>query len=129
MNNIVSNIKRIREQKGYKQEYMAVKMGITQPSYSRIESQEASLSIEKLQKIADILDTDISAFLDASKITIQNQTNNDGAYGNGYVENLTIENKETTQKLIQTLENENQHLKNEIEFLRSMLKNQSAQSS
>jgi hypothetical protein len=41
-----------------------------------------------LQKIADILETDISAFLDHSKLTIQNQTNHEGAYGNGYIENL-----------------------------------------
>ena len=125
MNKIVSNVRRIREQKGYSQEYMAIKLGIKQPSYARIENQQASLSIEQLQKIADILETDISAFLDASKISIQNQTNNNDACG--YVENLHIENKETTKKLIQTLEDhiqllkdENLHLKGEIEFLRAM---------
>ena len=129
MNKIVSNIKRIREQKGYSQEYMAVMLGMKQPSYSRIESSEASLSVEQLQKIADILETDISGFLDSTRLNIQNQTNNDGAYGNGYIENLYIENKETMQKLIQSLQdniqqlkNENEHLKNEIEFLRSMVK-------
>jgi len=127
MNTITSNIKRIREQKDYSQEGMAVNMGISQSKYSRIESGEASLSIKELQKIADILETDISAFLDNSKITIQNQSNNNEAYG--YVENLHIENKETTKKLIQSLEDtiqqmkdEIQHLKNEVEFLRSMIK-------
>ena len=128
MNKIVSNIRRIREQKGYSQDYMGVKLGITQSSYSRIESEDAALSIEQLQKIADILETDISAFLDASKITIQNYTNNDVEFVNGCVENLYIENKETTKKLIQTLEdniqqlkNENQHLKKQIEFLNSLI--------
>jgi hypothetical protein len=42
--------------------------------------------------------------------------------GNGYVENLCIENKETIKKLIQALEDENQYLKTEIEFLRSIIK-------
>ena len=128
MNKIVSNIKKIREQKGVSQEYMAIMLGMKQPSYSRIESSEANLSIEQLQKIADTLETDITDFLDSSRLTIQNQTNND--YANGYVENLHVENKETTQKLIQSLEDniqqlkdENQHLKKEIEFLRSMIKN------
>ena len=72
------------------------------------------------------MQTDISAFLDTAKISIQNQTINDCA--NGYVENLHIENKETTKKLIQAkddtiqqLKNENQHLKNEVEFLRSII--------
>ena len=122
MNNIVANIKRIREQKGYPQEYMAVELGITQASYARIENQQSNLSVDRMLQIADILKTDISAFLDASKISIQNQTNHEGAYGNGYVENLHIENKETIKKLIQTLENENQHLKKEVEFLRSIIK-------
>ena len=120
MDNIVSNIKRIREQKGYSQEYMAVQLDMKQASYSRLESQESKLTLNRLQEIADILETDISTLLDSSKVTIQNQTNNEGSFG--YVENLYNENKETTKKLIQTLENENQHLKEEIEFLRSMIK-------
>ena len=122
MNNIVSNIKRIREQKGYSQEYMATKLGMQQATYSRLESQESKLTINRLQDIAIILETDIVDLLDSSKITIQNQTNNEGAYGNGYVENLFIENKETVKKLVQTLENENQYLKKEIEFLQSIIK-------
>ena len=125
MKNTSLNIKRIREQKGYSQELMATKLNISQASYARLESEETKLSIDRLQKIADILETDILTFLDTSKLTIQTQTNNQGAYGNGYVENLYIENKETFKKLIQTLEIENQHLKTEIEFLRSMVKESS----
>ena len=126
MNNIVSNIRRIRDQKGYSQYSMATELGLTQAAYSRLESGESKLTIDRLQEIAKILDTDISAFLDSSKITIQNQTNNDNA--SGYVENLHIENKETAkkliqsfEKLIQTLEDENRHLKKEIEFLHSII--------
>ena len=122
MNNIGFNIKRIRDQKGYSQEFMASQLNISQASYARMESQEIKISIDRLQKIADILDLDISAFWDSTKLSIQNQTNNEGAYGNGYVENLYIENKETLKKLIQTLENEKEHLKTEIEFLRSIIK-------
>ena len=126
MNRITSNVKRIREQKDYSQDYMAVNMGISQSKYSRIESGEAKFSMIDLQKIADLLETDISEFLDAPKITIQNQTNNDNA--SGYVENLNIENKETTKQLIQAkddiiqqMKDENQHLKNEVAFLRSII--------
>ena len=121
MSKIISNIKKVRSQKGYSQEYMAAELDMTQAAYSRIENNESKLTIDRLQRIANILDTDVSTLLDASKITIQNQTNNEGTFGNGYVENLHIENKENMQKLIQTLENENLHLKNEIEFLRSLV--------
>jgi len=126
MNNIGYKIKRIREQKGYSQEFMASQLDITQPTYARLESQETDLSINRLQKIAAILDTDILTFLDSSRISIQSQTNSEGAYGNGYVENLYIENKEMLNKVIQTLENENRHLKKEIEYLRSIVKTSNA---
>jgi transcriptional regulator with XRE-family HTH domain len=119
MNNIGSKIKRLREQKGYSQEFMASKLDIAQASYARIESQEIRLSIDRLQKIAEILETDISTFFTPTNLTIQNQTNNEGAYGNGYIENLYIENKEITNKLIQALEEEIKHLKTEIDFLRT----------
>ena len=126
MNNIASNIKRIREEKGYSQEYMATQLNTTQATYARMESQKTKFKIDWLQPIADILDTDASAFLDSSKLTIQNQTNNEGSYGNGYIENLHLENKESTKKIIQTLEDKVQHLKSENEFLRSMLEKQLA---
>ena len=122
MNNICFNIKRIRNQKGYSQEFMATQLNISQASYTRMENQEIKLTVDRLQQIADILETDISAFLDSSKLTIQNQTNNEGSYANGYVENLYIENKETLKKLIQTQENEILHLKTEIKFLQAMIK-------
>jgi transcriptional regulator with XRE-family HTH domain len=105
-------------------EFMAAQLDITQASYARIESENIKLTVDRLQKIAEILETDISTFFDASKLTIQNQTNNEGAFGNGYVENLHIENRETTKKIIQTLEDEINHLKAEIEFLRAMVKNE-----
>jgi len=90
MNNIGFNIKRIRDQKGYSQEFIASRLNISQATYARMENQEIKISIDRLQKIADVLETDISTFLESSKVTIQNQTNNEGAYGNGYVENLHI---------------------------------------
>ena len=100
---------------------MAVELGISQASYARIESEESKLTVDRLLKITIILETDIAFFLDSSKITIKSKTNNKDAYNNNYLENLYIENKETSQKLIHTLENENHHLKNEIELLQSII--------
>lgn len=37
-------------------------------------------------------------------MSIQTQNNYEGSYGNGYVQNLHIENKEATQKLIESYE-------------------------
>jgi len=124
VNNIGSNIKRIRGQKGYSQEFMALQLNISQASYARMESQEIKLSIDRLQKIADILEIDISIFFKVSKIETHEQINNEDTYNRSCIENLRIENKETLKKLIQTLENENEHLKTEIKLLFELIKKQ-----
>jgi len=48
-------IRKIRELRNYKQEYMAEKLGISQVSYSRIESGQTKLDLRRLQNIAKIL--------------------------------------------------------------------------
>ena len=40
MNNVNFNIKRVRDQKGYSQEFMASQLNISQASYARMENQE-----------------------------------------------------------------------------------------
>lgn len=103
MNNIGFNIRKIREQKGFSQEYMANVLNISQASYARMENEETKITVERLQKIAEILQTSIIDFFNSDKFTIHNQ-NYEGAYGNGYVQNLNIENKEATEKLIASYE-------------------------
>lgn len=55
---IVENIKRERIANNYSQEYMGLKLGISQNAYSKIELGITSLSIGRLFKIAKILEID-----------------------------------------------------------------------
>ena len=112
MNNIGYTIRRVREQRGYSQEFMASRLNITQATYARIESQEINLSIERLHNIADILKTNVIAFFDSPK----NQIVHEGGYNNG-----SAENQEMLKKLVLTLENENAYFKKEIEFLHTII--------
>jgi ribosome-binding protein aMBF1 (putative translation factor) len=48
MNNVGSNIKRLREQNGYTQDYMAPELDIVQATYARIESGEIKVSTDRL---------------------------------------------------------------------------------
>lgn len=58
--NIVGNrIRQIREMKGLSQDYMASQLGLTQPSYSRLEKDDERLTITRLQQIAELLETSI----------------------------------------------------------------------
>ena len=98
MNSINLKIKRLREQKGYSQEFMAAKLNISQASYARVESRKTNLSVDRLQKIAAILETDIPSLQSDPQLIVHSQTNNEGVYGNNYIENLHIENNEAMKK-------------------------------
>ncbi|WP_121810253.1 helix-turn-helix transcriptional regulator [Mucilaginibacter kameinonensis] len=56
---VVSDIKIIREQKGYKQVYLADKLKISQHAYSKIELGHTSLTVERLFAIAQIFEMDV----------------------------------------------------------------------
>lgn len=122
MNNIGINIRRIREQKGFSQEYLADMLDISQASYARLESEETKITVERLFKIAEVLETEITDFFNVTKVGVQTQNNYEGSYGNGYIQNLTIENKEATAKLIESYELRIKEKDEQIAFLKSLLK-------
>lgn len=53
---LVRNIRIIRERKGYTQDYLAAKLEISQNAYSKIELGQISLTVERLFKIAMVLE-------------------------------------------------------------------------
>lgn len=109
---VVEKIKRLRVAKGLNHLDMADKLHITRSAYQRLESGETYSWAKYLEELMTILETTPNDFFaDIGKKTI-NQTNNSGSIG--YVEILHQENKEITDKLIQTQQNE-------IEFLRNLL--------
>jgi transcriptional regulator with XRE-family HTH domain len=61
--NIISNIRTIRESKQYSQFYLATKLGISQNAYSKIELGHSNITLHRLFKIAEILETDIVELL------------------------------------------------------------------
>lgn len=123
MDNIGFNIRKIREKKGFSQEYMAHILNISQASYARLENEETKITVDRLQKIAEILETNIIDFFNTDKFIIHNQ-NSEGNYGgNAYVQNLVVENKEATNKLINSYENRLKEKDEQIKFLKSLLEN------
>jgi transcriptional regulator with XRE-family HTH domain len=49
-------IRKVRLAKGYKQEYVAHKIGLGQTGYSKIETGETALTLERASAIAQVLD-------------------------------------------------------------------------
>ena len=56
-------IRKLREQKGFSQEYMAYELGVTQASYAKIENNTTRLSLERLFVISQVLQINIMQLL------------------------------------------------------------------
>jgi transcriptional regulator with XRE-family HTH domain len=82
--NIGTNIKQIRELKNLSQEYVAQEIGVSQASYARIESGSIIPKVDRLQRIADILEVDMTTLLNTTNVFhfIYNGTSNQSGYIN-----------------------------------------------
>lgn len=109
MNVIGQRIKNLREEKGITQETMALHLDVTQSNYGRLEKDDRRLNVVKLLKIVRILDVNICYLF--------NETAN--AENNG---TFSSSNKEVYDILVESLTAEIQHLKDEISFLRVMVR-------
>lgn len=106
MEHVLNNIKRLRKQKGYSHEYVAHELDISQVAYTKLERMETKLTVERLYKLAEILETPVTELLDvkANNIFHQNNNNTGTFIGNQEVENLYADNKDKTQKIIELYE-------------------------
>ena len=65
--NIQDKIRTLREEKNWTQDDMADKMGMSKAGYGKIERGESRVSLEKLEKIAQIFDVDIIELIKDNK--------------------------------------------------------------
>ena len=98
--NISDNIKKVRELRNFSQEYVAQELGISQSSYARIESGEVIPKVDRLQRIAEILDVDISFLLNTTNVfnLVFNATANQSGYINN--QNNNVIDIEVVRKII-----------------------------
>ncbi len=107
-------IKQIRELKNLTQEHISSQLGLSVRAYSKIESGETQLTINRLKEISAILEIDpieILGFNIKNIFNIQNPTeNNVSNYNN------------STDKLIQQYEETIKSLKEQILLLKLLMK-------
>lgn len=86
---INQKIRSLRELKKLRQEDVAERLGITQHAYSRMETGETKLDVERLKLIAGVLDVPVEVLLNLEPMVITfTQHNNGGTNGyNRHVEN------------------------------------------
>ena len=122
MEKIIEKITQYRNRKGYTYENMTHDLHITPAAYRKIETGETKLTVERLFKIADILESPFTDFLDLEK-DILNQHNHDNE--NVYqqkIDNFYQENKEVYEKLIKSKDEQIHLLKEQINFYKSRIK-------
>ena len=103
MERIGTRIKRFREIKNLTQEHLAEKLGISQNSYSRLESETVKISTDRLKEIAQILDVPAEYFMNTDA-PVYNFSNNASIKYAGQIENIYDDQKELLHKTIEILE-------------------------
>ena len=114
-NKLGCHIRACREARGFSQEYMAEMLDICQSAYANLEGGKTSLSIERLIRISTVLDVNVHELIDAG-ISEINQ-------GSKSAFDHTHQLREDTKQLYEKLIGE---LKNEIDFLRSIIREKQA---
>jgi len=61
---LAKRIRNIRLLKGLSQEYVASRMNMSQPAYSRIENKAGNCSFKTLLKLAEVLEVKITYLID-----------------------------------------------------------------
>lgn len=79
-------IRLVRQAKGFTQEEFAEKLGLSPNAYGDIERGDSDPKLSKLQKIAEILEMNLSELLDLSDKTLLNiNFNNEGKQRDVYM--------------------------------------------
>ena len=112
--NLIRKIASIRMKKGLSYDNMAQDLSITPASYRKIETCETKLTVERLFRISELLETSLSELLEINNDTFQ-QTNKESAVGyQQKIENFYQENKEVYEKLLKSKDEQ-------ISLLKSLL--------
>jgi transcriptional regulator with XRE-family HTH domain len=95
-------IKQIRELKNFTQEYVAQQLGLSTRAYSKIETGETQLTINRLNEISAVLEVqpmEVLGFDDKKIFNINHSTGNNGYNNIMYPEKLIQQYEETIQAL------------------------------
>ncbi|MBW4891115.1 helix-turn-helix transcriptional regulator [Mucilaginibacter sp. HMF5004] len=110
-------IRVIRELRGLSQENVALKLGIAQNSYSKIERNETKLTTEMMTKIAAVLDVSPMDIITNQPAIINFQPNQGTQHSFGFVENYISNQKELMDKLLASKDEEIARLQKTIDSL------------
>ena len=91
---IAEKIRKLREIKGFKQETMAKRMGLTTNGYGKIERGESSITLDRLEQIAQVLEVSTLDILQFDDNFVYNITTMNNSATNGIVNNYSLSEAE-----------------------------------
>lgn len=109
------SIKKLRELKNFTQQHMAAELDLSVSGYGKIERDETDVSLNKLERIAEVLGVDMNTILSFDSKNVFQFTNNQMA--NGIVQNQYNAQNELLERLVAKYEEENKYLKGLIDTL------------
>lgn len=115
---IGNKIKQLRELRNFTQSYMAKELGLSLGGYGKIERNETDITVQRLQKIAEVLNTDLSTILNFDSKQVFNQYNNKTATANGVVQNQQIIGDQGLDDLFRNFKEEINMLKSRLDALK-----------
>lgn len=121
---IGENIRKIRELKGFSQEYMASKLDVSQRTYSSIESQNNKIDAKRLKAIAKILEVNVLDILTFNDKAFFNNTHftqsSIGMFNTVHLGESKL--NKVQEARINELQDEVKHLREQVKFLQEMIK-------
>ena len=114
-----ATLRKLRKQKGWSQEEVADKLGISQNTYSKWELGETRLKAEIFPKLAEIYKMELPELLQNFYGGIRFFYNNEQKGGNYHAGNVVVDH--ASEKLVTSLQSQVSHLQGEIDFLRNLV--------
>jgi transcriptional regulator with XRE-family HTH domain len=111
MKEAIENIKKFRELKNITREDLADKLEMSLSGYSKLERGEVELTVNKMYRIAELLEVSISQILNFDASQIFNVSNNQIVNGVEVKEQINNYQDEYKDKYIKLLEAEVERLK------------------
>lgn len=109
-------IQKLRELRNFNQSFMADGLGVTQGTYSKIESGNLDIPYSKLEQIAEILNIPVEVIIGFSEGLVFNLNDNKNANGL-VINNVSKSEKKIYEEYIESLKTENSYLKSMIDKL------------
>lgn len=113
MKAVGNKIRKIRELKGFTQDYMASQLEISQRAYSKLENEEIKLDWQRIQKISTILEIELIDLVSFDDNLVFHNSTQSGK--------INTINNNFPDELKKSYEDRIKHLEDEIVFLRNLI--------